>query len=56
VRYEIGLFKSGVETAAAIGHFVHVFVGRADMRPVPIPEGIRYALSRLQRKSGSVAV
>jgi acyl-CoA thioester hydrolase len=53
VRYEIGLFKSGVETAAAIGHFVHVFVGRADMRPVPIPEKIRVALKQLCNKTGS---
>jgi acyl-CoA thioester hydrolase len=56
VRYEIGLFKAGGETAAAVGHFVHVFVGRADMRPVPIPEGIREALTRLLRNSGSVSI
>ena len=49
VRYEIGLFREGDETAAAAGHFVHVFVGRADMRPVPIPAAIRDALERLRR-------
>lgn len=53
VRYEIGLFKPGGEAAAAVGHFVHVFVGRADMRPVPIPGPIREALARLQDTSGA---
>jgi acyl-CoA thioester hydrolase len=47
VRYEIGLFKAGEEEAAAQGHFVHVFVDRADMTPVPIPDTIRKALERL---------
>ena len=47
VRYEIGLFKAGAETAAATGHFVHVFVERAAMRPTPIPDPIRTALARL---------
>ena len=28
VRYEIGLFKNDAETAAAQGHFVHVYVER----------------------------
>ena len=56
VRYEIGLFKSGEQSAAAIGHFVHVFVGRADMRPVPIPGSIRDALTRILSNSGSVPV
>jgi len=47
VRYEIGLFKGGAETPAAEGHFVHVFVARAAMTPVPIPAEIRAALERL---------
>ena len=47
VRYEIGLFKAGEDAAAAEGHFVHVFVKRASMTPVPIPAGIRAALERL---------
>ncbi|MCS7267676.1 MAG: acyl-CoA thioesterase [Geminicoccaceae bacterium] len=46
-RYEIGIFKRGEETASADGHFVHVFVDRASQRPVPIPQPIRAALSRL---------
>ena len=49
VTYEIGLFKRGRETAAAEGHFVHVFVERGDMtRAVAIPEGIRAALEAIR--------
>ncbi len=47
VRYEIGLFKQGREEAAAVGSFVHVFVERASMKAVPIPEGLRQALEKL---------
>ncbi|MHA1152319.1 MAG: acyl-CoA thioesterase [Alphaproteobacteria bacterium] len=48
VRYEIGLFKTGEEPAAAQGHFVHVFVGRESRAPAPIPNTIRKALERIQ--------
>ncbi|MEV8377532.1 thioesterase family protein [Kribbella sp. NPDC056861] len=44
VTYEIGLFREGSAEPAATGRFVHVFVDRADRRPVPIPAGIRTAL------------
>jgi acyl-CoA thioester hydrolase len=47
VRYDIGLFKAGADEPAAQGHFVHVFVERASMSPVVIPEAIRAALERL---------
>jgi acyl-CoA thioester hydrolase len=47
VHYEIGLFRSGAQGAAATGRFVHVFVGREDRRPVPIPDPIRTALAAL---------
>jgi acyl-CoA thioester hydrolase len=47
VRYEIGLFREGVEEPAATGWFVHVFVDRESRRPQPIPPDIRTALSRL---------
>jgi acyl-CoA thioester hydrolase len=47
VRYEIGIFRRGVDEPAATGWFVHVFVGRDDRRPVPIPDRIREALERL---------
>ncbi len=46
-RYEIGLFKEGEDEAAAQGHFVHVFVDRQAMTPVPIPESIRTALEKI---------
>ncbi len=47
VRYEIGLFIAGEAPVAAEGHFVHVFVDRTTMRPVPIPDRLRAALARL---------
>lgn len=49
VRYEIALFQGEGESAAAQGHFVHVYVNRADQRPVPIPEPVRAVLKLLQR-------
>jgi len=48
VKYEIGIFKEGDLDCAAHGHFVHVFVNRDSMRPVPIPSKIRTALQHLQ--------
>ena len=47
VRYEVGLFAAGEVTARADGHFVHVYVDRATMRPVPIPAVTRAALQRI---------
>jgi len=47
VRYEIGIFVEGQASCAAHGYFVHVFVQRADNRPVPVPGRIRSALERL---------
>lgn len=49
VRYEIGLFASGEQSARAEGHFVHVFVDRETMRPVPVGDQMRSALLRLLR-------
>lgn len=49
VRYLIGLFKQGSDTPAATGHFVHVFVERASMRPVErMPASLRQALKALR--------
>ena len=45
VRYEIGLFRK------AEGHFVHVFVERAGMAAVAIPDPIRAAMERIVVKS-----
>ncbi len=47
VRYEIGLFGRP-ETAAAQGHFVHVYVDRTSRRPAALPDGWRRALTGLQ--------
>jgi acyl-CoA thioester hydrolase len=48
VRYEIGIFNAAGGTAAADGHFVHVFVERASQRPVPIPDSLRAAMTRIR--------
>ena len=47
VRYEVGIFRSGSPTAAAQGHFVHVFVDRTTRRPVELPPKLRWAVERL---------
>lgn len=47
VGYEIGLFRTGDDDAAATGRFVHVWVDRATRRPVVVPEAIRAALAPL---------
>ena len=48
VRYEIGIFQEGAAEAAAMGHFVHVFVDRATGKPAPIPDAIRSARERIK--------
>jgi acyl-CoA thioester hydrolase len=45
VRYEVGLFREDGELAAAQGHFVHVYVDRAQRRPTPLPAALRQVLS-----------
>jgi acyl-CoA thioester hydrolase len=47
VRYEIALFRRDDEEPAATGHFVHVWVDRANRRPTPIPATVRTALATL---------
>ncbi len=47
VQYGIAIFKQGREEAVAHGHFVHVFVQRAENRAVPIPDNLRAALERI---------
>jgi len=47
VRYEIALFKEGMDHPAALGEFVHVFVDREHRRPTAIPQRMRDALERL---------
>ncbi|HUN94318.1 MAG TPA: thioesterase family protein [Burkholderiaceae bacterium] len=47
VRYEVGIFAAGAATASAQGHFVHVYVDRANRKPAPLPEALRTALDRI---------
>jgi acyl-CoA thioester hydrolase len=49
VHYEVGLFRNDDDTAAAQGHFVHVYVDRASNRPATIPDVARKLLSTLLR-------
>lgn len=45
VHYAVGIFRAAEDTASAEGHFVHVYVDRASMRPLAIPDGVRAALA-----------
>jgi acyl-CoA thioester hydrolase len=51
VRYEIGIFARGKSEPAAFGHFVHVFVDRANRRPTALTDRLRAALERLSDTS-----
>lgn len=53
VTYEIALFRSGDDDAAATGRFVHVWVDRARRRPIAVPARIRAALEPLRRAAAS---
>jgi acyl-CoA thioester hydrolase len=48
VRYLLGVFKAGAETAAAQGRYTHVYVERASQKPTPIPEGHRRLMESLK--------
>ena len=45
VTYALGVFRAGHEAAAALGSFTHVYVTRADQRPVPISDRLRHVLA-----------
>jgi acyl-CoA thioester hydrolase len=47
VRYEIGLYRNEEDTAAAQGHFVHVYVQRTTRRATALPPAMRKALERI---------
>jgi acyl-CoA thioester hydrolase len=51
VRYEIAIFAEGAETAAAQGHFVHVYVDRGTERPAELPESLRRAVEDLRQEN-----
>lgn len=48
LRYELAVFRNDEDLAVAEGHFVHVYVDRDSNRPVPVPQAVRDAVSRLQ--------
>jgi len=48
VRYEVGLFLAGEPLTVAKGHFVHVYVDRANRRPTPLPQRLQSVLEALQ--------
>jgi acyl-CoA thioester hydrolase len=47
VLYEVALFGEGSTSAAAQGHFVHVYVDRQSQRPTELPPALRKALEPL---------
>ena len=47
IRYRIGVFAEGADSAAAEGEFVHVVVDRATRRPVAIPADWRARLEAI---------
>lgn len=47
IRYEVGLYRNDDAEPSASGHFIHVYVDRAGGRPVPVPDPMRAALTRL---------
>ena len=49
VRYDIALFANDQETAAAQGHFIHVYVDAKSRKPVPLPKLWRLTLEDFQR-------
>ena len=52
VRYEVGIFRNDEETAAAQGHFVHVYVDREARRPTALLPEMREALERILIRGG----
>jgi acyl-CoA thioester hydrolase len=47
IRYRIGIFAEGSESAAAEGEFVHVVVDRKTRRPVDLPTNWRTKLEAI---------
>ena len=47
IRYRIGIFAEGSDSAAAEGEFVHVVVDRATRRPAEIPSAWREKLAKI---------
>ena len=47
VRYEVGLFLQGEPLTVAKGHFVHVYVDRAQRRPAALPPPLKKVMEAL---------
>jgi acyl-CoA thioester hydrolase len=47
VTYHLGVFAQGSDTAAAEGHFTHVYVDRASRRPAELPPAWRTKLEEI---------
>jgi acyl-CoA thioester hydrolase len=47
VTYHLGVFAAGSDSAAAEGHFTHVYVDRASRRPVAVPDAWRAKLEEI---------
>ena len=50
VTYRLGVFAKGADSAAAEGHFTHVYVGRDDRRPAALPPEWRAKLEAIRLK------
>ena len=48
VRYGLAVFAQGQDSAAAQGHFVHVYVDAANRKPTPLPAQLLQALAPLR--------
>ncbi len=47
VRYRLGIFAEGEDAPASQGHFVHVYVSRAERRPIELPAAWRARFEQL---------
>jgi acyl-CoA thioester hydrolase len=50
VTYQLGLFADSSVAAAAVGHWVHVYIDPETRRPTPIPTEIRGVLEQAVRR------
>jgi acyl-CoA thioester hydrolase len=48
VRYEVALFREGGDVAVAQGHFVHVYVDRATLKPRALGEALKLAMAKIK--------
>jgi acyl-CoA thioester hydrolase len=47
VQYGVAIIRQGNATAAAAGHFIHVYVDHITRHPAPIPDDLRAELQAL---------